>query len=1168
MSKVVSKAKEKIEFSPTNEQSLAIEHQGSDLLISAGAGSGKTATLTDRIVKRICQGYDISRMLVVTFTNDAANELKTRIAKKLSEKLSLDPSNSHLCSQIVKVTSADISTIHSFCLKCLRPYFDKLQLDSDFRIGEENELNVIRLEAMNEVIDSFYEDDEINEDFLLVSDCYSEYTNDEALPSSLLSLYDKLNGSAKGLDVLLESSEAGVDFLCTKYGEVLLRKISRTVKRFLPITEKLFAEIASDDGNKKYFELFEEYVNILGRLENALQKPSYMLIKGIFDDYVGKRVAGGRSKKQPSVDVDLVNYIREDLTKELKGLKDNYFYSDDVTIASTVEQNKKICTAIYKILSIYDKEYKAKKRKYSLCDFNDLERYTLKLFYNEDGSVSNIAREISLKYDELYIDEYQDVNSIQDNIFKALAKDNRFMVGDIKQSIYGFRSAEPELFSNYRDSFTEYNKASGSDGRTIFMSDNFRCDPSVIQMANHLSDYMFLNTRGFTYVAGDRLKCSKRLPEGYVSENAELCIIDSSTISEDSHLNDLDPQAEFVAQEIKRLLEKGFLPNGDKIEPRHIAILLRKSYNRIDSYINALNKYNIKNEYIQEISFFEKPHILLLLCILNAIDNPSKDVYLAGAMHSQIWNFSLEELVKIKRYSPREYSLFSALKNYGGEQGLTEKIAELLKTLGEYANEIRKLSSVDAISFVINKTGFISSCNKEERQDVIKLYNMARSYESNSYKGLYSFLRYIDDVASKQGINETVTSDPSNSVKIITMHKSKGLEYEICFICDTDSAFSRQSYSSPMLYHKDLGICGYISRPGGIVKYDNILRKCATLAIKESELEESLRLLYVAMTRARSKLYITANLTKQKEKRARHEKLAPYADEYTLYSYGNHIDIILGACTSPLDFLDIKIISGDDIYELENEENVTTCVDKSKVEEIKGVLKDRFNFVYEHSYLEKIPSKLSISTLYPQILDDDENSEYAYNYSIDTVPKFALGEKDGVTGADRGTATHVFLQFCDFENLRKNGVECELKRLVDNSFISKSVGDIIIKEHIESFITSELMAEFLSAKEIIREFRFNVMLNASEFSSDERLKNEKILVQGVTDCIYENSDGELILVDYKTDKVTEENYISELTRKHTTQLTYYKKACEMMFERPISKVLIYSVPLAKNVEIK
>ncbi|MBO4983520.1 MAG: UvrD-helicase domain-containing protein [Clostridia bacterium] len=1166
MSKIEAKAK--IEFTPTKEQELAINHVGSDLLISAGAGSGKTATLTDRIVNRICQGSDISRILVVTFTNDAANELKTRIAKKLAEKLCLDPNNHHLSSQIVKVTSADISTIHSFCLKCLRPYFDKLQLDSDFRIGEENELNVIRLEAMNEVIDSFYEADEENEDFLLVSDCYSEYTNEEALPTSLLDLYNKLNSSAKGIDVLLDTVDKDVDFLQTKYGQVLLRKISRIVKRFLPITKELFAEIASNADNKKYFELFEEYVNILERLENALSNPSYMLIKGIFEDYVGKRLPGGRSKAQPSVDEEFVKYIREDLTKELKSLKENYFYTDDKTIASTIEQNERICKAIYNILAIYDKEYKAKKRKYSLCDFNDLERYTLKLFYNDDGTYSSIAREVSLKYDELYIDEYQDVNSIQDSIFKAISRNNRFMVGDIKQSIYGFRAAEPELFSNYRDSFTEYDLSSGDEGKTIFMSDNFRCDPSVIKMANHLSDHMFLNTKGFTYVEGDKLKCSKKLPNDFVGQNAELCIIDSSSIDEESPLNDIDPQAEFVAQEIKRLLDNGYLPNGEKIEPKHIAILLRKSHDKIEKYIDALNRYNIKNEYIQEISFFEKPHILLLLCILNSIDNPSKDVYLAGALHSQIWNFSLEELVKIKKFSPSEYSLFSALKNYGGDKELTKKIEVLLNKLKSYADEIRKLSATETISYVINETGFVSSCNKEERQDVIKLYNMARGYESNSYKGLYSFLRYIDDVASKKGISETVTCDPNNSVKIMTMHKSKGLEYEICFISDTDSAFSRQGYTSPMLYHKDLGICGYISRTDGIVKYDNILRKCATLAIKESELEESLRLLYVAMTRARSKLYITAKLAKQEEKRARHKKLSSYTDEYTLYSYGNHIDIILGACTMPLDFLDVKIITQDDIYELEKEEKSDTCVDKSRVEEIKELLEERFNFKYKYDYLEKIPSKLSISTLYPEILDNDENSEFTFHHSIDSVPKFAIDKKDSVTGADRGTATHVFLQFCDFENLKKHGVECELKRLLDNSFISKGVGEIINKEHIEAFITSQLMSDFLNAKEVIREFRFNVMLNASEFTTDERLNNEKVLVQGVTDCIYENEQGELILVDYKTDKVTEENYISELTRKHKTQLTYYKKACELMFEKPISKVLIYSVPLAKTVEIE
>ena len=1162
---------QKSEFSPTPAQLQAMQHKGSDLLISAGAGSGKTATLTDRIVNRICNdGMDISRMLVVTFTKDAAAELKARITKKLSEKLKTYPSSLHLSSQIVRAASADISTIHSFCLKAIKPHFDKLSLDSDFRIGEESELEILRQEAMQEVIEGFYEAEELDPDFLLVSDCYSDYTDEETLPSALLDLYHhNLASCADGLEILTHSAELDGEFLKTLHGKALLNRVERMVRHFLPLVKGLYVDMLADEANKKYYDAFSELCQILDRLENALKNPTYMGIKAILSDFVGKRIAGGKSKSTPTVDTELVGYVKAEVCDEIKKLRDEYFYSDEGAILSTVNQNKKICHAIYKVLKEYEIAYRQKKQRYSLCDFNDLERYTLELFYDKNGNVTNIAREIGLQYDELYIDEYQDVNTIQDKIFTAIARNNRFMVGDIKQSIYSFRSAEPKLFSSYRDSFVPYNEPCPKNGcgRTVFMSDNFRCDPSVIHLTNHISDYMFMRSSGFNYVEGDRLENAKIQKGEFTPQNAELCIIDKTSIPEGSFLEELDPQAEFVAQEIKRLIEGGKLPSGKRIKPGDIAILLRKSSGCIDKYIDALERYSINHEYVQEISFYEKPHILLLLCILNSVDNPSRDVYLAGAMHSHIFDFSLDELIKIRRGSPKEYSLFSALSSYEGDLALAKKAKELLTRLVEYRESIKKMSASEAISYILNETGYLSHCSEAERQDVIKLYNSARAYEQGTYKGLYSFLRYADNIAAENGVAETVTSDRDNSVKIVTMHKSKGLEYEVCFICDTERQFSKKSYTAPILFERELGICGYVSRDGGIVKYDNLLRKCAALTIKDKGTEEALRLLYVAMTRARSKLYLVGTMTKQGEKRSRFAKLSPYADEFDIYSASSHLDIILGACTEPLDFLDVRIVDAKDIYELESVTSNSESIDTDKVRIYKEILEGRFGFEYKYDYLEKIPSKLSISSLYPEILDDEENGQYHRMRSIDDIPSFILGKEKMVTAAERGTATHVFLQFCDFESLKKNGVDYELDRLVNESFISKEVGGIISKEHIEKFISSEIMEEFLSATSIMREFRFNIMLSAEEFSSDERLKNEMVLVQGVTDCIYENAAGELILVDYKTDKVTEENYESELKRKHTTQLTYYKRACEMMFERPVDRVLIYSVPLGKTVEL-
>ena len=1168
---------EKTEFPPTPAQAAAIAHKGSDLLISAGAGSGKTSTLTDRIVSKITtkdkdtqQYKDISRMLVVTFTKDAANELKARIAAKLSKRLKDDPKNPHLSSQLVKLGSADISTIHSFCLKLIRPHFDKLGLDSDFRIGEESELEILSQAAINRVIDRFYESDTADPDFLLVSDCYSEYTDEDALSRELLFLYKRLCSTSRGINILLDEVSPDTEFLKTPFGQVILERVQMTVKHFLPPIQELFGECcAFPSENDKYMGTLEELNDILLRLENQLSDPSYEQIKDILSSFTAVRVKGGRSKLTPTLDTELLGYVRSELVAELKDLRDEYFYSTPEAIASTFVQNKRICTALYRILKEYEKEYSAEKRAHSLCDFNDLESYAMSLLYDENGCPSQIAEEIKQQYDELYIDEYQDVNSVQDKIFSAISNNNRFMVGDIKQSIYGFRSAEPELFSAYRDSFVPYGTDTDEKaGKTIFMSDNFRCDPCVIDATNHVSDYMFLNSHGFNYVENDKLNHAKGHKKGFVPQRAELCIIDRSSISEDSFLNSLDPQAEFVAQEIKRLIDTGYLPSGEKIKCKHIAILLRKTSNKIERYIDALNIYGINNEYKESISFFEKPHISLLLSILNSIDNPSKDVYLAGAMHSHIWKFSLEELVKIKQACKKEYSLHSALCAYSGDGELAIKVKELLKILDEYSESVRKMSAEEAISYILNETGYLSYCNDSERCDVIKLYNIARTYEQGAYKGLYSFLRYIDDVAAQKDIEETVSSDPDDSVKIITMHKSKGLEYEVCFLCDTDSVYSRNSYSAPILFHRSLGICGYVSREGGIVKYDNLLRKCTSLAIKNAEIEEAMRILYVAMTRARSKLYITASITKQAEKRAKHQSLYDLTDEYTLYSSNSHIDILLGAFAHPVDFLDVRVIGEKDIYLLDNSSHSDSQADEQDDSAVYEALKERLSFEYKYTHLEKIPSKLSISTLYPEILDSDENSEHQRKrFSIDTLPEFTDGDSV-YSGADVGTATHVFLQFCSFERLSKNGYEKELSYLLENSYISSSVAKIIKKEYIEKFISSEMMKELMHAKSIKREFRFNIMLPAGEFSADPLLKDEQILVQGVIDCIYENEKGELILVDYKTDRVTEENYVSKLRQAHTTQLTYYKKACEKMFDRSISKVLVYSVPLAKSVEIE
>lgn len=1155
---------EKRVFTPS--QSKAISHTGSDILISAGAGSGKTATLTQRIIEKILNGADITKMLVVTFTKEAANELKSRITLAIANELKNDPQNEHLRAQIVKMSSADVSTIHSFCLKVIRPNFDKLSIDSDFRIGEENEIATIKSEAMSEVVDSFYEAEAPDSDFLIVSDCYSQLSREDALDEKLLNLYNQLSSTALFLDTLLLSQKTEGDFMSCPFGKVLFGEIERFVKQYIPIYQSIIDDILRLDGTPKFLEAFTSDLDYLKRLENALLCPKYSIFKGIFDSYEAITLRG---LKDSNIDGAFAKTIREKFKKIMKEqFKESLFLASEESLDASFTQNSKICSAMHKILTKFNEEFSLKKRKYGICDFNDIERLAYKLLVDENGKPTDIAKKISDQYDEIYIDEYQDTNSVQDAIFNSISKSNRFMVGDIKQSIYRFRSAEPEIFSAYRTSFEDITTENSdtSLGKTIFMSENFRCDQSVINFTNDVSSYMFFNSSGIPYNKQDNLIYKKKNPDGYTGAPCEIRLLDRALLEEDSEENHEVLQARYVAKRIYNMLNGQRLPNGNPIKPNDIAILLRKGRHK-SFYIEALYNLGISAEYIDDIKFFEKPHILLLLSILNVIDNPYRDSYLAGALHSPIFGFTLDDLIKIRRKSKDATSLYSALLSYTAEPSIEEKIASFECKIDQMRKEVLKMNAYEAVAYVMRESGLISSSSVNERKDLIRFYNQAREYEKNSFKGLYKFLSYIESIKDANA-KETVFTNPDNCVRIMSVHASKGLEFEICFLCNLETGFTLQDTKEPIIFERHLGIAGYVGNTGSLVKYNTLLRKCAALAIDKSTKDEEMRVLYVSMTRARTKLIATASSLNASKQLETIKSLAPFTTENYIYSQKSHIDYILNALYMPREYVDFDIVDPNTLTEVgRGEYEATNEIDEEKVERNRQMLKERFEYKYEYEYLSKLPSKLSVSKLRPNILDETDNDEIDVLKPLESLPKFLANETELVKSSDRGTATHIFMQFCDFEKLVTSGFEAELKRLLEYSFISSKDAELINGKHIKKFIDSNLLKAILRSKKVYREFRFNVMLPATGLSEDERVANEKVLVQGVIDSVFEDENGNLVLVDYKTDSVTEQNYIEVLTRKHKTQLSYYKKAIELMFERPVSATYIYSVPLGKVVEL-
>ena len=1153
-------------INPTPSQLKAICHSGSDLLISAGAGSGKTSTLIARIIEKIEHGADISRILLVTFTRATANELKSKISKAISELLEKDPTNSHLSSQLVKVAGADISTIDAFCMRIIRPSFDKLGIDSDFRIGDTGELEILRKEAIDEVIERFYESDEENEDFLTVCDCYEKIGDEGSLGEELLDLHKKLISTRDSIKTLLINNDWEGDFLDSKYGKVLRAHLKSLLNHYKNVYEDILPEIMADEKCAKgYGNAFSSDLFAINHLV-SISDGGYLQIKEYFDTLSFESLGRATGSE---LDLEYLKGIRNTFKADINKLRDTYFKSSPEAIKSASRQNDKICHAIYNILSDFEKEFARKKRVHGVCDFNDVERFALELLYDENNEPSALALDIQDMYDEIYIDEYQDTNSVQDDIFKAISKNNRFMVGDIKQSIYRFRSAEPEIFTGYRNAFKPIDEMSkDSVGASIFMSDNFRCDSTVIDFSNLLSDQMFKTSHSIPYEDADKLIFSKNgLPKDYVEKPCEIYKIEKDDIKDLSDDDDaLYKEAEVVAREIKRILSEDTLPNGERVRPSNIAILVRSMASNAQKLIDALNVYGIGAEYTDDESFFEKSEVLLALSVLNVIDNPTRDVYLAGAMRSGVFGFSLEELIKIKKASP-DTSLYEALRLYSKDDELGKKINELLEKISSYRSLARRMNSCEIISHVYSSTPILSMCKPSERKSLLKLYDLARRYEANSYKGLYSFLRYVEKISKSDTLSPEKVSKSRELVTISTIHGSKGLEYEYCFLCCANAQFSRKDEQKPILYHRSLGIAGLVGREGGVAKFNTLIRKIVSLAIRQSNVEEEMRLLYVAMTRAMHKLYITGTLPSI-EKADNEAKLnRKYLSDYSVRKSSSYFDFILPAIVEPKRFFDVKNVSG---ALLENEKTATSSpvlYDEELKKANLETLKRRFAFKYDGGGESKLPSKLSISKLYPEILDGTENEEIDIDKSFEYVPSFIEAEEKTYTGADRGIATHVFMQFCDFKALKENGAEAELESLYNKHFISEETKRLVNISHIEAFRNSELLCELLNAKSVMREFRFNVMLPVGNLTSDESLKNERVLVQGVTDCIYENDKGELILVDYKTDRVTYANYEQELKSRHTTQLEYYKKACELIFERPLKKAIIYSVPLAKTVEI-
>ncbi len=1171
----------------TDEQLSAIETRDRTLLVSAAAGSGKTATLTERIIRSLTDEknpVDIDSLLVVTFTNAAARELRAKISRALTEAVEKNPENKNLERQLHMLPSARIRTIDSFCNEILRSNSDRAGISPNYRIADTAECELLATSIVEGLIEAVYNGElpEIAspEEFEELANCLTDSKRTEDLAEIFRYLYSKCDSAEEGIDSLLpliDNYSSALPVEKNPYGKYLIARYRDMLDYYLGTLSK-YADIfrTGNSAEAKYLVMADSDLSMLTELKSAT---TY--------DTARERMLSYAFTKKPSVAIAdrtdaMENYsaLRDMLKDDLLGMKSYFNYTSEMW-QNLFSSLQRLLNVLYRFEKKFDLLFTEEKRRRSAFSYADIERYTYNCLI-KDGEPTDIAINLRGQFSAIYIDEYQDVNSLQNRIFEVIAKpDNRFMVGDIKQSIYGFRSACPEIFADMKAAFP---RLSGeySECASIFMSSNFRCDRAVVDFVNGIFDRAFSLTReSIGYTDADRLGYAKIHDSGepeYIAP--EICMLDKYKSDDDDAIKG----AEVVVAKIRELLDNGYLDSGERIRPSDIAIILRNAKGKDTLYAEALERAGIPSCISGAKDFFLSSEVLLVLCLLNSIDNPRRDIYLAGLMCSPLFDFTADELYLVR--SIGKETLYESLVAYSEENPEFAKARYFLDRLGYYRTVAEGIGVDTLIYKLYHETGLLSLAARNGGKDnLMILYDYARSYESGAFKGLYNFISFVNNLIDKKTtFDDSREVSASDAVRIVTCHASKGLEYPVVFLAETGSRLTNKDARSRLAYAEGFGISFRLRTPSGLAVVNSPVQDIINDHVYRKMYEEELRVLYVALTRARERLFIvgTALLEDREKYDQKISVLKNNLSEYSLRSLASYLEIALVcadgvAAKTPESFAGVTLSPSDEEITDSQEREPIPSINTSK---LAGLLAERFAYEYRAPHLTVLPEKMSVSRTSPTILDGTESESVTIipdEEEKKRLPAFADGTRSDES-AKRGIATHYFMQFCDLESLEHKGAEAELERLVAKGFISNADAERVRIGEIEMFKKSSLFAEMKKAKHIYREFRFNAPLPAKSFTEDEVKKaayqGATVLVQGVIDCIIERNDGSLGLYDYKTDRLSREELADrtlaekKLSDKHREQLMLYSLAIEQIFGRRPSEIALYSLPLGDTVKIK
>ena len=1213
----------------TVEQERAANIRNADVLVSAGAGSGKTAVLVERILRMITgkNPVNIDALVVVTFTDAAAAEMKSRIGKELSKRVKQNPADANLRRQLTLLGKANISTIHSFCLRLARRFFHKIDMDPGFRVADTAEIELMKAELLEELFEEYYQnyyEHGVNEEFVNLADVFDMRASDENFRRVVLELYE-FSRSCPNPQEWLDSAVAdcrldgGIEG--SRWYDFFVEHVSYTLSN---IRQDLLeaADLANNPNlHDSYRAVIQSDLEQAEELQNAITAGFEGFVNAL--DFDIARLSGAKSKTadgtMEKADIDAlkaaVKVPREDFKARVKAWRGMCNKPPHELVADMTANGEKFAV-LADLAMEFSRRFQAAKREKNVADFADFEHFCLQILFEADGELSAEALALQSEFEEIFIDEYQDVSLIQEAILAAIARGGavrRLMVGDVKQCIYQFRNARPDIFVDKLNKYAER----PMDVEVVLLAENFRSRRMVVDAINCVfSALMSERIGGVTYDDNAKLRFAADYNDDEQTATdsqyrAVLDVIvadgdgnDDSESSDDSEadlalqeLTAAEVEAQAVAEHISKLMA-----SKTKVRDREVAdgkqeqeqgqernlrfsdiVILLRSKAAFQIYVEALRNRGIPAFSETAADYFLASEVMIILALLQIIDNPRQDIPLITALHSDIFMFSPDELVEIGRFRAADADYYSGLRAFADssesvDSGLLRRVNDFLEMLESWREKAAHLTISQLINVVYTDTGFydyvgVLPGGKLRRANLMLLFERAAAYEKTSYKGLFNFIRYIEKLQKNNyGFEKAnIVSENDDVVRIMTIHKSKGLEFPVVFVCGLGTKFNLRDASRNFVLNYDLGMAMKAVDLEKSVISNTVSRSVIGWKITQGQIAEEMRILYVALTRAKERLYLIG-YTKNSD-RVDYDADAvdtgavrPY-DVMRGRSYLDWLLLIQNKLRNS-DCIDFSISAESDFRQRHQHrheavshlgsviDGIARDVDHSGKKE--QVLR-RLEYAYPHRIEHYAPAKMSVTEVkrlyYREFLADSEDFAPRASVKDFRPPKFLQPDAGtAVNAATRGIIVHTVLESLDFNTTGADDVLQLVTRLVACGLLIQADAEAVPVQSIVKFLQSDVAARIRRSEKVRREVPFAVAVPPGLINSALSDSSGEVVLHGVVDCCFDEGDG-FVIVDYKTERV--DGDVRAAAEAYRPQLELYSYALEKIFERPVIQRVVY-----------